>query len=374
VSWIRRAISLYRLLFRRERLEDELDAEVISYFDTMVDRYMEQGMSREEAQRSARMKFEGPEQVKEKVREARMGTVLEATLKDVRYALRMLRRNPGFVAVAICSLAIGIGATSAIYSIADAMLLRPLSVPRANDMIAVSPVSDQVFSGLNLISYPDYKDFRERNRTFEGLSATSYSFFGFAPDRTTLPRMKFGMFVSGNFFHVLDVEPRIGRGFRPDEDQAAGRDAVVVLSHDLWVSEYDAKRSAIGEKLWLNGIELTIIGVAPESFTGTDQFLRPALYVPFAMSPRLTNINNLDQRQARWISLKGRLRPGVGIARAQADLSAVAGVLRKTYPEIDGNLRVKVEGQLEYQMTFSPPTTAFAAMLGLLAICVLLVA
>jgi putative ABC transport system permease protein len=153
-----------------------------------------------------------------------------------------------------------------------------------------------------------------------------------------------------------------------------GRDAVVVLSHDLWVSEYDAKRSAIGEKLWLNGIELTIVGVAPESFTGTDQFLRPALYVPFAMSPRLTNVNNLDRRQARRLSLKGRLRPGVGTSQAQADLGAIADVLRKTYPETDGNLRVRVESQFEYQVKSSPPTTAFDAMLGLLAVCVLLVA
>jgi predicted permease len=374
VSWIRRAISLYRLLFRRERLEDELDAEVNSYFDIMVDRYVEQGMSTEAARRAARLKFEGPEQVKEKVREARIGTMLEATLKDVRYAARMLRKNPGFLAVAVCSLAIGIGATSAIYSIADALLLRPLSVPRASEVIAVSPASDQPFSGLNLISYPDYKDFRDRNRSFEGLAATSYAFFGFAPDRAALPRMKFGMFVSGNFFRVLDVEPKIGPGFLPDEDRAVGRDAVVVLSHDLWVSQYGAKRSAIGEKLWLNGIELTIVGIAPESFTGTDQFLRPALYVPFAMSPRLTNLNNLDPRQARWLSLKGRLRPGVGIAQAQADLSAIAGVLRKTYPEIDGDLHVKVESQLQYQMSFSPPATAFAIMLGLLAMCVLLVA
>src|SRR5690242_6939309 len=208
--------------------------------------------------------------------------MIDATLKDVRYALRMLHKNPGFLAVAVCSLAIGIGATSAIYSIADAMLLRPLPVPHASEVIAVSPVSDQLFSALNLVSYPDYKDFRDRNRTFEGLTASSYSFFGFAPDRDTLPRMKFGMVVSGNFFRVLGVEPRIGRGFRPDEDQAVGRNAVAVLSHDLWVSEYNARRSVIGEKVWLNGIEFTIIGVAPESFTGTDQFLRPALYVPLA--------------------------------------------------------------------------------------------
>ena len=161
----------------------------------------------------------------------------------------------------MCSLAIGIGATSAIYCIADALLLRPLPVPKSGGVVAVTPITDQVFAALSTVSYPDYKDFRDRNQTFEGLVAASYSFFGFALDRTTPPRMKFGMFVSGNFFRVLGVEPAIGRGFRLDEDQVAGRDAVVVLSYDLWVSEFSARRSVIGEKLWLNGIELTVVGI-----------------------------------------------------------------------------------------------------------------
>jgi macrolide transport system ATP-binding/permease protein len=374
VSWVRRATNLCRLLFRRQKLETELDAEVGAYFEILVDRYMKQGMSREEARRAARVKFEGPEQVKQKVREARMGATIEATLKDVRYAARMLRKNFGFAAVAVCSLAIGIGATSAIYSIADALLLRPLPVPKSGGVVAVTPLSDQMFAALNTISYPDYVDFRDRNRTFEGLVANSYSFYGFAPDRTTLPRMKFGMFVSGNFFQVLGVEPTIGRGFRTEEDQAVGRDAVALLSHDFWISEYDGRRSVIGEKIWLNGIEFTIIGIEPESFTGTDQFIRPALYVPLAMSPRLVNKNNLDQRQVRWLTMRGRLKPGVGIAQARADLSAIAGVLQKMYPQMDGNLRVKVESQLQYQTEFAPSLTALVIMLALLAICVLLVA
>jgi MacB-like periplasmic core domain len=255
-------------------------------------------------------------------------------LRNLRYALRVLRNSSGFAVVAVCSLGIGIGATSAIYSRANAWLLRPLPVLKPSRVVAVSPVSDQVFAGLNGISYPDYKDFRDRNRTFGGLVADAYSFFGFAPDAATLPRMKFGAFVSGNFFEVLGVAPIIGRAFRPEEDLSVGRDAVVVLSHDFWVAEYGARRSVIGGKLWLNGVEFTIIGVAPESFTGTDQFLNPALYVPFAMSARLANRNNLDERQLRWLTVKGRLKPGAGIAQAQADLSAIASVLRNTYPQL----------------------------------------
>ena len=294
--------------------------------------------------------------------------------RDLQYASRMLRKNPAFVVVAVVSLAIGIGATSAIYSLADSLLLRPLPVMKPSRVVALKPLTNSAFGMDNAISYPDYVDFRDRNRTFDGLVADSYSYFGFAPDKLTQPRMKFGMFVSGNFFKVLGVEPTVGRGFRPDEDRVQGRDAVAILSHDLWVSEYGAKPSAIGSKLRLNGVDFTIVGVAPESFTGTDQFLRPALYVPFAMSPVVGNGNALDQRQTRWCTVKGRLKPGVGLPQAQADIGALTAVLQKAYPQSDRNLQVKVETQSELQIEMSPPNTALLVMLFLLALCVLLVA
>jgi predicted permease len=372
--WMRRAVSVYQFLFHHEKLEADLDAEVKTYFEILVDRCVDGGMSREEAYRAVRLRFEGPEQVKQHVRNVRVGAMLEATLRDVRYAVRMLRKSPGFVAVVVCSLAIGIGANSAIYSFADWWLLRPLPVLKPTQVVAVTPDTNAMTGVRNMMSYPDYVDLRDRNRTFEGLVAQSYSAFGFAPEQTTVPRMKMGMFVSGNFFSVLGAEPVIGRGFRPGEDQAVGRDAVVVLSHDFWTSEYDAKDSVIGEKLRLNGIEFTIIGVTSQSFTGTDQFLRPALYVPLAMSPRLANSNKLEQRQVSWLIVKGRLNPGVTIAEAQADLSGIASGLRKTYPHTDGNLRLKVESQLQFQTEFSPPFTAMLIMLMFLAVCVLLVA
>jgi predicted permease len=374
MSWMKRAANLYQLLFHRQKVEAELDAEVEAYFEILVDRHLEEGMSREEAYRAVQVKFEGPERVKQDVRNVRVGTMLEATLHDVCYAARTLRKRPGFVAVVMCSLAIGIGANSAIYSFADWWLLRPLPVLEPTRVVAVTPITNAMARVRTTMSYPNYVDLRDRNRTFDGLVAQAFSAFGFAPDQTVLPRMKMGMFVSGNFFRVLGIEPVIGRDFRPEEDQVMGRDAVVVLSHDLWTSAYDAKPSIIGEKLRLNGIELTIIGVTPESFTGTDQFLRPALYVPLAMSARLTNANNLDQRQIPWLVVKGRLNPGVSIAQAQADLGAIAAVLRKTYPHTDANLRLKVESHLQFQTELSPPTTAMLMMLMFLAACVLLVA
>lgn len=294
-------------------------------------------------------------------------------LKDFRYALRMLRKNPAFAIVAVCSLAIGIGATSAIYSLAYAMLLRPLPVPKPSRVVTLKPHSEGLFNAFSSISYPDYVDFRDRNRTFDGIVGDAYSYFGFAADPTSLPRMKFGMFASGNFFRVLGVEPVLGRGFRDDEDRVPGRDAVVVLGHDFWVSEYHSDPSITGKKIRLNGVDFTIIGVAPESFTGTDQFIRPALYVPFAMAARMGNAGDLNRRDVRWVDAKGRLKPGVSLAQAQADIGAIANALRTMYPKADANLQIKVESQLQFQAEMSPPDTALMIMLGVLAVCVLLV-
>ena len=374
MSWMRRTAGLYELLFRRRKLETELDAEVDAYFETLVGRYIDEGLTREEAYRAARVRFEPPEQVKQKVRNVRIGATLEAVVQDLRFGTRMLRKSPMFAAVAVCSLAVGIGVNSAIYSFADWWLLRPLPVPRPSRVVTVVPVTNAVAGPRNTISYPDYVDLRDRSRSFEGLIAQGYSGFGFAPANTTLPRMTAGMFVSGNFFDVLGIKPVVGRGFRPEEDQAVGRDAVVVISHDLWADEYNASASAIGDKLRLNGIEFTIIGVTPASFTGTDQYLSPSVYVPLAMAPVLKNENTLKQRQTQWLLVKGRLKPGVGIAPAQADLNAIANALQRLYPRTDGDLHLRVESQLQFQTEFSPPTTAMLIMLALLAFCVLLVA
>ena len=144
----------------------------------------------------------------------------------------MLRKNPGFTAVAACSLAIGIGANSAIFSFADAMLLRPLPVMKPGEVVNIAS-GPTTFGGNRSFSYPDYLDFRDRNRTFDGLVAYQYGQFGYAPDPSVVPEMQFGVFVSGNLFRVLGVEPTIGRGFRASEDKVPGRDRVVVISHDF---------------------------------------------------------------------------------------------------------------------------------------------
>ena len=294
-------------------------------------------------------------------------------LKSLRHALRLLRKSPGFTLVSICSLAIGIGATSTMFSFSDALLLRPLPVLEPSRLAAISTASSELFSNT-AISYPDYRDYRDRNRSFDGMIAASIVSFGFKPNAAAVPKVVFGMYVSGNFFHVLGVQPALGRGFLESEDQAVGRDAVVVLGHDYWVSQFNASPSAIGATIWLNGTPCAIVGVAPQEFTGIDQFVKPSLFVPLAMSPRLGGDKSLEKRDVRWLTVKGRLKPGVGIAQASADLLGIGRRLEQTYPQTNRNQRAEVETEFQLRVRQSPPNAALVAMLRMLALCVLAVA
>jgi predicted permease len=292
----------------------------------------------------------------------------------LRYALRRLRKSPGFTLVAIGSLAIGIGATSACFSIADMLLLRPLPVLEPNRVVSITPAEMGAFGADAVISYPDYRDFRDGNRGFDGLVASSFRSFGFSPDAGTLPKVTYGALVSGNYFRTLGVQPELGRAFLASEDQAAGRDAVVVLAHDFWVSQFNADPSVVGSSLWLSGVECRIVGVTPKKFTGVDQLVKASLFVPLAMSARLSGENLLEKRDVRWLTVMGRLKPGVSIAQAGADLASIAARLEQLYPKTNRNRKIQVQTQFQYRVKQVPPQAALGIMLALLSICVLLVA
>jgi putative ABC transport system permease protein len=294
-------------------------------------------------------------------------------LKDLVFAVRLLAKSPGFVVVAVCSLAIGIGANSAIYTLAHVLLLRPLPVLDPNRVVNVHAIRTGPFGGNTALSYPDYADLRDRNRTFDGLVATSYTHLGFQPDRNTQSRMKWSMFVTGNFFDVMGIKPALGRGIRRDEDLVPGRDNVVVISHDLWKGEFGGRPSIVGQKIWLNGIQFTIVGVAPETFHGLDA-LKAAVFVPLVTVESLWNPSPYRKRENAWLSVRGRLKPGVGVPQATADLTAIAAALRKMYPKTDENLKLKAITEFQSHVEQDPPDTALVIMLGLLALCVLLVA
>lgn len=299
---------------------------------------------------------------------------MTAMLKSLRHALRLLMKAPGFTLVSVCSLAIGIGATSAMFSFGDALLLRPLPVPEPSRIAAVSTSTGEIFANTAL-SYPDYRDFRDGNRSFDGLIAASRVAFGFKPDAKSLPKIAIGMYVSGNFFRALGVQPVLGRAFLETEDQALGRDAVVVLGHDFWLHQLNASPSVAGSTIWLNSVPFTVIGVAPEQFTGIDQFVKYAMFVPIAMSPRLGGGESvLEKRDIRWLTVKGHLKPGVTVAQANADLRSIWTRLAQMYPKTDRDHPVDVQTELQMRIRQSPPNAVLVMMLLMLAGCVLLVA
>jgi predicted permease len=296
-------------------------------------------------------------------------------LQDIRFGVRTLLNNPGFTLVAMVSLALGIGATSAIFSMADALLLKPLPVSHPGDVVTVHTTTPS--NPWGGVSYRDYIDLRDNNKAFAGLVGYSMTPFGFSSEPGALAQLKYGFQVTGNFFQTLGVQPELGRGFRADEDRVPGRDAVVVLSHALWEKQFAGDRSVIGRVVRLNGIDFTVVGVAPERFTGMDQYFRPAFYVPIMMGPRLSgDADNarLEHRDWRSLSVKGRLRPGASITQAQAELAGIAKGLERAYPATNHGTSVSVQSELRARVQMSPPDAQMVTMLLVLAALVLLVA
>ncbi len=308
-----------------------------------------------------------------------MGTWLETLWQDVRYGSRMLGRAPGFTAIAILSLAVGIGANCAIFSFADALLLRPLPVARPGDVLTVgSTISIEALGVSGLASsYRDYVDIRDRNRSFSGLTAFSLVTAGFADRPGAVPVLKMGVLASDNLFDVMGVRPALGRPFLPEEGRVPGRDAVVVLGHALWEQHFASDPSAVGRRVDLNGRPFTVIGVAPREFTGLNAYVRADFFVPLMMSSVfLTDPKaaSLEARDVRNLELKGRLAPGVSQGMAQTELTAIGADLARAYPDTNKNRSWAVRTELQARIAQSPPDAMLVAMLATLALAVLLVA
>ena len=290
-------------------------------------------------------------------------------LHDLRYTLRMLGRNPGFALVAIVSMALGIGANTSIFTMADYLLLTRLSVPNPSGIMVVQSQFrgesvGNIFS-YSFLSCPDFEDFRKKSNSFAGLTASQYYPFGFAPDQTVQPQMKFGALVSGNFFDVLGVRPDLGRSFRPDEDKVPGRDAVVVLGHDLWETEFASDPGVVGRTTLLNGLPFTVVGVAPEPFTGPNAWMRADLYVPLAMQPALAGgaeQSELEMRGVKVLTVLGRLKPGIRFGQAAAETRVIGQQLAQAYPKTNRTCSLVV-------MTYRQSTTIPTAMTLFLFLC-----
>jgi predicted permease len=284
---------------------------------------------------------------------------------DIRYGIRMLAANPGFSAVAILSLAIGIGANTSTFSLADAMLLRPLPVEHPADVVRV--VSTSQAERYARISYPDYIDFRDHAKSFSGLVGYKNIAIGFNPNPDAPAKLMLGLAVTPNFFDVLGIRPALGRGFRADED----REPVVVISDSTWDSQFGRDPSVIGRSVKLSKVDFTIIGVAPASFPGIDRYVHESMYVPEGVTPRFAPDEKdlLGHRERLNLSVYARLQPGHTASEAQAELQTIARNLERAYPDTNRGRGVLVMPELQARMRVDPDdaleTAIFLAIAGL---------
>ena len=292
--------------------------------------------------------------------------------RDVRYALRMMARTPGFTVIAVLSLALGIGANAAIFSLADALLLRPLPVRDPGRVVTVTTdIPGDQFGGT--VSYPNYQDLRDKTRSFDGLTASQSSIFSFAKSGSAAPQRRAGMVVSDNIFHVLGVEPTLGRGFLPEENKVAGRDAVVVLGYDFWNDQFNHDKTIIGRSVRINGINFIVVGVAPKAFTGLD-YLRPDLYVPAMMLQRISGApeNPVENRGDYSWQLKGRLKPGVSREQARAELATIWTDLQRQFPQTDQNRAAAVLTELQARVRQKPYAMVIVMLMVLVALVLII--
>ncbi len=260
---------------------------------------------------------------------------MQTLWQDLRNPLRNLAKRPGFAAVAVISLALGIGANTTIFTLINAVFLNPLPVRDASGLLAVLTV-DENNPGVSTVSSPNYEDFRHENEVFTDVAAYSFpnlvSMFAGGDE----PEQVFGEFVSGNYFDVLGVEPALGRFFLPEEDQTPGSHPVVVLGYGLWTRRFGNDQKILGTTVSLNGTQFTVVGVAPEAFRGVTIVFGPDLWVPTMMQQQLAAAqfrDFFDDRRALFFNVFGRLKPDVSPEQANANIAAIANALAQEYPE-----------------------------------------
>jgi len=294
------------------------------------------------------------------------GDVTMQTLwQDLRFAVRMLKKNPGFTAVAVLTLALGIGANAVVFSVMNAFILHPVNLPDARSLFMIERGTDKNSNQ----SYPDYLDLRDRNRSFDALAACNFAMA--ALDTGKNPSRSWVYEVSGNYFDALGIQPYLGHFFHASDEHGSNSAPYIVLSFAYWHTRFQDDRGVVGRTVQLNRRPFTIAGVAPPGFHGTLMFFSPDFFVPIVS----LEDNLLTARGTRWISLVlGHLKPGVTPAQAVADLNSIGSDLEKSYPKDDGQMTFTLASPSLFGDAAGPYIRAFLSGLMLLAGLVLLAA
>ena len=299
--------------------------------------------------------------------------VILIMLQEIRQAFRMIARSPGFTAIAVLSLALGIGANAAIFSLADALLFRPLAVTDPGSVMALN--LDTPGGDLGNFSYPDYRDLRSTTKSFDGIAAFQISTFSLARNKNEVPQMRAGLEVSDNFFSVLGIQPTLGRSFLPEETVKGGAPAVV-LSYGFWQDQFNGDKEVLGRTIRISGTDFTIVGVAPKAFTGVDQYIRPSFMVPAVLTQQLNGAakDPVENRTDYSFTLYGRLKRGVSVNQAQAEMVTLWKGLQQQYPADGRNGKMMVRTQLQFRIAQDSIDAILITMLMALVSVVLLIA
>jgi putative ABC transport system permease protein len=301
-------------------------------------------------------------------------------LQDLRHGLRAFARNPALTAICVISIAFGTGANVAIFSFADAILLRPLPVVQPSEVVTIG---SRVLRGTfyrTVASYRDFDDIRRRATSFAGMTAFVYRPVAIAPRAADPPRVRLITYVSEDFFRVLSIDMQLGRGFLPDEDGRFGRGAVVVLSDAMWRGSFGADPAVLGHKMRVAARDYVIVGVAAPGFSGLEPFIRDSVFVPAGMLPYANDSgwghrpDILEARDARLFAIKGRLKPGVSLSEAQAELATIGRDLERAYPDTNTSQALIAQTELAYRYEMRPLNSALLVVLTVLSIAVLGVA
>jgi predicted permease len=330
VMHLRRIWSKLLSSFQNDRVENELEREMATHLAFLEEEFQLKGMALDEARLAARRAYGGVEQAKQLHREERAWLWFEEGRQDTRHAFRQLRNSPGFTSVALLTLALGIGANTAIFTVINAVILRSLPVQDPGQLVQILDVDPSVpQGGYRHFSHPAFEYIRAHNQVFSGVLAVSGASFQKVLDShgsAVTERPTSGSFVSNNFFSVLGIDPVIGQVFGGEDDHVAGTNPVVVISYELWKRGFGLDPAVVGQQLKVNPSSLTIIGVAPAGFEGVEVGHPSDLWIPVTMQPQVMQddqANFLNDSNINWLSLVGRLAPGVSSSQARANLNVV---------------------------------------------------
>jgi putative ABC transport system permease protein len=327
-SWLRTTLE-------RSRMESEMDAELRFHIEACTEDLVRKGLSRPVAVREARLEFGGIERAKEQCRKARGVTFLESLDQDIRFGLRMLRKSPGFTSVAILTLALGIGANTAIFSFVYGVLLAPLPYHDASRLVVLNETTPRV--GNVSVSYPNFLDWRAQSRSFSQIAYIEQVRFNLAGAGVSQPENIEGDSVSPNFLSMVGVRPFLGRDFEPGEEKS-GTQRVLLLSYQLWQSHFGADRNVVGRSITLDGNDFVIIGVLPLDYRSLD---RNDVMLPIGVWA--TNNPSATARDERGDStVVGRLAQGAPLAQALAEMEGIAARLAKEYPAANDQFGVRL--------------------------------